>query len=284
MRPVIVAESRMSRRLVGRLEKGIDLLEGLASVCRAHHVRSGELRAHGALENAALCEYDQRARVFRSARRFESQLEILHLSGMVSERASKPHLEARATLSRERDNGIELVGGRITAGRVFAVEYVIDVFDDLRLNRAMDANTGLDLYSELIAFEVEAPVVAHVPFEAPARTTVTSAQTPPPHVVAPAPSAPSGPAWSEVAAASAASVVSPPASAAPESEVVIGPGDFIEHPKFGRCQVERIEGDHEFVSARLRNQRLIRLSLDVLQLIPIGKEGAHQLFRALPGK
>ena len=58
------------------------------------------------------------------------------------------------------------------------------------------------------------------------------------------------------------------------------PGDYIDHPKFGRCQVERIEGDYEFVSARLRNQRLIRLSLDVITLHLVGREGERQLFRA----
>ena len=60
-------------------------------------------------------------------------------------------------------------------------------------------------------------------------------------------------------------------------------GDILEHPKFGRCQIERIEGDYEFVSARMRNQRLIRLSLDVITLVPIGQEEGRQLFRAEPG-
>jgi hypothetical protein len=64
-------------------------------------------------------------------------------------------------------------------------------------------------------------------------------------------------------------------------EVRVVAGDWIEHPKFGRCQVERVEGDYEFVSVRLRNQRLIRLSLDVLELLPVGEEpGGRRLFRA----
>jgi hypothetical protein len=46
--------------------------------------------------------------------------------------------------------------------------------------------------------------------------------------------------------------------------------------------VERIEGEYEFVSARLRNQRLIRLSLDVLTLTFVGAEDGHNLFRAAP--
>ncbi|HXU70119.1 MAG TPA: hypothetical protein VN947_12370, partial [Polyangia bacterium] len=62
------------------------------------------------------------------------------------------------------------------------------------------------------------------------------------------------------------------------------PGDFIDHPKFGRCAVERVDGDYEFVTARLRNQRLIRLSLDVLTLIFAGQENGKNIFRAVAGQ
>jgi hypothetical protein len=70
---------------------------------------------------------------------------------------------------------------------------------------------------------------------------------------------------------------------ASNAEVQVRAGDFIDHPKFGRMQVERVDGDYEFVSARLRNQRLIRLSLDVLTLIPAGQQDGRNLFRAVAG-
>ncbi len=57
---------------------------------------------------------------------------------------------------------------------------------------------------------------------------------------------------------------------------------WVDHPKFGRCQVERVEGDSEFLSVRLRNQRLIRLSLDVLNLAPAGHSDGHRLFKLTP--
>ena len=70
----------------------------------------------------------------------------------------------------------------------------------------------------------------------------------------------------------------------PSTEIHVRPGDFIDHPKFGRCAVERVDGDYEFVTARLRNQRLIRLSLDVLTLIPAGVEDGKNVFRAVAGQ
>jgi hypothetical protein len=75
----------------------------------------------------------------------------------------------------------------------------------------------------------------------------------------------------------------PPAPASSE-QINVRPGDFIDHPKFGRCAVERVDGDYEFVTARLRNQRLIRLSLDVLTLIFAGQEDGKNVFRAVAGQ
>jgi predicted DNA-binding protein with PD1-like motif len=282
---VIVAESRRGRRLVGRLDRGVELLEGLAEVGRAHAVRTAEVRAFGSLEQVVLSEFDQRSRAYRPARRFDAQFEILQLSGNLSEREGKAFVHANISLSRERDNGIELIGGHLVSGRVFAVEFVFDVFDDLLLRRVPDPQTGLALWSEVVRLdepegpegteEPEETAAPALPFEAPARTS-----------------------WSDVVAASAASAASPasedkarapvavsePLPEVSAVEVHVAPGDWIDHPKFGRCQVERVEGDYEFVSARLRNQRLIRLSLDVITLVPAGREGDKQLFRAVPGR
>lgn len=278
----IVAESHRGRRLVGRLERGAELLEGIAEICRLHHVRTAELRATGSLEQVVLGEYDQRARSPRPPRRFDAAFELLALSGNVSEQAGKLAVQARATLSRERDNGIELLGGQIMSARVFAVELVIECFDDLLLRRLPDAQTGLHLWREAHSEESE-PEKPEVPFEAPARTKWED-------VIATS-SARGGDPDSDLRAGSARGEEARPA--VPDEEGREGPslddrravaGDLIDHPKFGRCQIERIEGDYEFVSARLRNQRLIRLSLDVITLVPIGQEGGHQLFRAEPGR
>jgi predicted DNA-binding protein with PD1-like motif len=268
---VIVAESRLSRRLVGRLDRGADLLEQLNEVCRVHEVRAGEVRASGAVEEAILVEWDQRGRSARAPRHFAASLELVSLTGHVAERDGRPTVQAHASLSRERDNGIELLGGRLLAARVFACEFVIDAFDDLRLVRQDDAATGLALLS-VTAQAAPVSIVVDEPsateklprpaFEAPARTD-----------------------WKDVVAASErrveAAKVTEVAVEVAQTEVQAKTGDLIEHPKFGRCVVERIDGDYEFVTARLRNQRLIRLSLDVLTLIPIGQESGHNLFRAV---
>ncbi len=264
---MIVAESRRGRRLVGRLDKGADVMESLAEICRSHDVRAAEVRAIGKLNQVVMSEYEQNARQFRASRRFDSSFEMISFNGNISERDGKLFVHAHVALSRELDNGIEMIGGHLVSARAFSFEFVIEAFDDLILRRQnSEAQTGLPLWKEAIAMDAPAPAAAHVPFDAPARTTwddVVSASTAPPPEPPP--------------------VVEEPLPDGDGEEVRVAPGDLIDHPKFGRCVVERVEGDYEFVSARLRNQRLIRLSLDVLRLLPAGEEAGKRLFRAIMG-
>jgi len=263
--PSFVAESRRGRRLVGRLERGTDVLTGLADLCKKHGVRAGEIRAHGALEQATLVEYDQRGRTERPPRRFDSPLELLSFYGSAAVEADKVVVQARATLSRERDNGIELLGGQLVAGRVHSLEFVIEVFEDLVLRREVDPTTGTRGWSSATEVGPAEPVAAQ--WEAPARMVAVD------HTDEPAPVPATT--WQDVIAAKP----EPPPVDPADVDARLERGDFIDHPKFGRLQVERIEGDHEFVSARLRNQRLIRLSLDVLSLVVVGREGEHRVFK-----
>jgi predicted DNA-binding protein with PD1-like motif len=284
-RIVNVAVSTRSRRLVGRLDRGADLLPQLVAICRAHAVRAGELRAVGALEDVVVGEWDQQARAARPPRHFAAQFEILTLTATIGERDGAPSLSPFVSLSRARDNGIELIGGRLVAGRVFACEFVIDAFDDVALPATLDAATGLHLWAPA------RPPIAAVPDAPPLAPDVTPAPEPEPQPF----EAPARTSWSDVIAASERRVEADTSADAAEPmsdeeldaatapDVQVRPGDLIDHPKFGRVQVERVDGDHEFVSARLRNQRLIRLSLEVLTLIPAGQAEGRNLFRAVAG-
>ena len=42
----------------------------------------------------------------------------------------------------------------------------------------------------------------------------------------------------------------------------------------------RIEGAYEFAHVRLKNGRLVRLSLDVLKVSPAGSEGGRRVYKA----
>ena len=73
---------------------------------------------------------------------------------------------------------------------------------------------------------------------------------------------------------------SPPAEPEDGEEDSLGPGDILIHPTFGRVEVMRIEGTYEFAHVRLKNGRLVRLSLDVLKFSAAGSEDGRRVFKA----
>jgi uncharacterized protein len=268
---MIVIESRASRRIVGRLDRGASLTDALLGICRERRVRSGEIRAIGSLESVEVAEYDQASRAWKPGRPFSGGLEIVSLSGNVSERGGQLSVHLHAALMRDRDNGVEMLGGHVVSGRVFALEFTIEVWDDVILRRAEDPATGLVLWNQ--AIEIPASAAADLPPPAPQPPQPPPSPPPP----APLPSY-SGPSWADVAQVSARK---PPAEPEPEeTDESLEPGDVLIHPTFGRCEVQRIEGSYEFAHVRLKNGRLVRLSLDILKVVAAGKEDGKRVFRA----
>lgn len=239
-------ESRRGRRIVGRIGRGEVLPQALVAVCSERGVRSGEVRASGSLETIDIAAFDQVRKTWKATRAFTGGFDIVGFYGTVSERSGDLALWARAIVMRDRDNGIEVLGGHLVSARVYAFEYVIETFDDLLLRRTNDAATGLSLWGDAIPLGGE-----------------------------PAPPAePRAVTWAEVASA--------PRSPDPEPEEAeageLGEGDILLHPTFGRCEVQRIEGGNEFAHVRLKNGRLVRLSLDVVRVSLGGREGDKRVF------
>ena len=141
-------ESKRVRHFVGRCERGEDVHAALLALAVEHGIQAGWVRALGALESAELREYDQAAQRYRAPVRFDTPLEVLSLTGNVSSRADQPFVHLHVTLSRETDNGIQLLGGHLESGRVFALEFLVESFDDVALVRERDPATGLDLFVE----------------------------------------------------------------------------------------------------------------------------------------
>lgn len=288
--------------MMGRLERGTELLRALRRVCADNGVRCGEIRALGALENVEVCTYDQKGRKYGPARTYRGDLEILAAVGNVSERQGDLALHLHITVARDTDNGIEVLGGHLLSGKVFACEFVIHAFDDLIMRRGHDKATGLPLWQDKIEFS---PGEAGETKGPAAEGESPSAEPPGPGSSAAEPggaklevsrSPADEPTWKEVmqAALGASSPSAGAETAAPKD----GPadstsaaedepadwvepqaGDLIEHPTFGLVTVERSE-EGDFLHVRLQNGRLVRLSLDVLELKLVGHERGHQLFQA----
>lgn len=284
-------ESRRGRRLVGRLASGSEVTASVLALCRARTVHAAELRAFGSFAWVELHEYDPLHGTWTEPRRFGTPGTLLQLQGIVSQHDGELHLAATCTLAYSGDNGISVVGGYLVRAEVHGLEYVLESFDDAPEPGASESLAAMPVAAPTVPAAVAAPPRADpsAPVPSPAH------REPPPRPVTP-PAVPSFTAalppvspptsasgWGAVIAASAKRQTESEEAAEEEdpTDEPLRAGDVIDHPTFGRCAVERIEGAHEFAQVRLRNGRLVRLSLDVLQVVRDGQDGGQRRYRAI---
>ncbi|MGC9967383.1 MAG: DUF296 domain-containing protein [Syntrophobacteraceae bacterium] len=132
------------RIIMGRLQKGDDLLVALQLICSDQQIKLGDIRALGAVKKARIGYYDQDRRDY-SFFDVAQHLELLALVGNVSIRDAKPFLHAHVTFANDRG---ETFGGHLAEGtEVFACEFTItEYFSNTAFERSHDDETGLFLW------------------------------------------------------------------------------------------------------------------------------------------
>jgi hypothetical protein len=132
------------RIIMGRLQKGDDLLGALQRICSDLQIKLGDIRALGAVRSARIGYYDQDRRDYFFFD-LAQHLELLSLVGNVSIRDGKPFLHVHVTFANDRG---ETVGGHLAEGtEVFACEFTITEYSsDTAFERTHDGETGLFLW------------------------------------------------------------------------------------------------------------------------------------------
>jgi len=131
------------RVLLGRLERGDDVLSSLTEFCAHESVTVGWVEALGAVERGGVGYYDHEARVYRETW-FEEGMEIASLTGNVSSKDGETFLHCHVILA-DRDG--RCFGGHLLEGTVaFACEFSVTTLTGPRPERTHDEATGLALW------------------------------------------------------------------------------------------------------------------------------------------
>jgi len=132
-----------TRRLLGRLKYGADMIEELTAVCVENNVKLGTVQAIGGLQKARVGYYNRDAGVYQPID-FDKQLEITALVGNISLKDGVPMVHAHLTLADDKGNAF---GGHALPGSiVFVCEFCIEVLDGAELHRETDPETGVPLW------------------------------------------------------------------------------------------------------------------------------------------
>ena len=135
-----------ARHLVGRFDKGEELIGALEQLCARERVRAGVFQAFGVLAAVELQEFLPDSKEYSSFFRADRPMELLSLTGNVSLFGSKPIVHASAQLCYLIDGQLRVVGGHLARGRVHVCEFSLTAYDDLKLERQYDPATGLPLW------------------------------------------------------------------------------------------------------------------------------------------
>ncbi len=246
-------ETRASRQILGRVFRGNGLQDALRTLAEEHGLRTAWISAIGAFEWVELTEYDQVEQRYVEAHRFE-RCELLSMQGNLSERDGEPFWHLHATVSLREDGRDVTYGGHLVDGSVFALEFRIDGYDGIELRRAKDEATGLRLWADIEGTEVEQTGVHEVP--------VAEAGGP-------------GATWAMAAELSARAEPESPEEHRPER------GDWIEHAKFGLCQIEGLRGDGVCI-IKLPNASRKKIKLDAMQVLAPRHDGERKIFPVQP--
>ncbi len=273
---MLATESRQLRRILGRMERGEEVIEAFLSLAHERNIRSAWVTALGAFEWVELVEYDQAQRMYKAPQIFNSPCEILSLTGNFSFKEGTPFVHLHATVSRETDNGIQVLGGHLVRGLIFACEFMVECCDDLALQRRYDAVTGLDLWTpELGAVSVSGVPAPHSPH---VRQSNQS-----PAVSRSESGAPAGP--SSVAGRLTRPTPPPAYMASVDPEVWPDDepreGDWLEHTQYGLCQIQQIASDGSIL-VRLASGAAKTLRLDFYRLSRPRMQGQQRIFSLHP--
>ncbi len=134
---------KYKRTFIGSISSGTDLYESLTKIVTEEDVRTGNIKAIGAVTNAAIGYFDQNKKEYIKIE-LDGGYEILNCIGNVSIRDGKPFVHAHITFGNKDG---KVFGGHLMPGtQVFACEVFIDEYTGEDLVREKDSTKELFLW------------------------------------------------------------------------------------------------------------------------------------------
>ena len=132
-----------NNRFIVSLDNHVEILEGIATVCKDLGITCGQVSGIGAVCEATFRMYDPATKKYVD-KTFAEQMEVTNLTGNISQKDGELYLHVHATCSR---SDYSCIGGHLLSARINgACELLISSFGDMKVGRKFDDETGLNLY------------------------------------------------------------------------------------------------------------------------------------------
>ncbi len=233
---MIIAQTDKGAGLMGCLDVGSDLVASMRSICVNKNVHCGFISAYGYLQDPRLTIYSRAQKNWSNPQQHEGMYVTASLQGSVSlGEDDQPDVTLFCHLTPSGMPRAKAVAGCLYEAKVLFIEFLITPVEGVTFRRITDESTGLQPWLQML----------------PAGT----------HYATP-PSTTSLPSLDGVASLLRSVREEQDED---EDEIVLESGDWLNHPRFGMCRVERFDGD-ERVKVKLASGRVAELLVSMFRL------------------
>jgi predicted DNA-binding protein with PD1-like motif len=245
---MIFTEIGQSRKMVGNLDRELDVIGSLKDLCKHSGIHCGHIRAVGYVKDPELRRYSQSQSAYLDAEIFKGVYQLTGCEGFLSlgeTDADDADLMIHTVAAASGVGRNKVVVGQLVGGAVIQFEFLIEVFDSISLRRMHDPATGLGLWLQAM----------------PTGTAVAEDPTVLPTLKDP-----------EIKGG----------RAEPEEieldEIELERGDWLDHPRLGQCQVLARDND-ERVPVKLPSGRVAELHLGLFRMFRIGRKQGGTVYK-----
>lgn len=236
-------QTQKVRHLVGSLTRGMELPAALDRLFTEHGVRAGYLDISGQLEGFTLLPDGRGNPISVNAPAL-----VLRCGGFVSDVDGKVETRLMATLQFSGALGPQIVGGLLISARILSCELRLDAYDDVFIVKKSDPRLLFPAWSDCFTESPTTPGAMGPGASSGASPVLREDDD------EPLPGEPDE---------------SSPGTGAPhvddhDAEPGPGPGDVVEHFKFGACRVQKVDSG-DMLDVWLPSKNKARLSMHVLQ-------------------
>jgi len=244
---MIFTEVGGSRRMIGSLDRELEVIGSLKDACRQNGVHCGHLRAVGYLRDPTLRRYSRSQGGYLAPEVHEGVYLLAGCEGFISlGEGEEVDLLLHTVVAASGVGRNKLVAGQLVGGEVIEFEFLLEVFDNLLLRRMRDTASGLDLWLQAMpvgaAPEVPLPAEPPTPAEIEAMTRRGEPQ--------------------EIEL----------------DDIDLERGDWLDHPRLGQCQVLARDND-ERVPVKLPSGRVAELHLGLFKLFRVGRKQGGTVYK-----
>ena len=240
---MIIAQVQPSRTFIGCLDLGSELVRSLKAVLDDRGVETAFITGYGYLEDPNLFLYSRADKDYSLAKKQEGMWVVAALQGSISKGENdKPQLTLFMQGTRTEAGRTTTVAGQVASATVRQFEFLVTTVDNVSLRRAKE-RTG-----NVLQWLMMYPAGANADIAIPVRDETTQQFD---------------------------SSFEEDERSGSDEDVVLHPGDWLNHPRLGMCCVVLSDGE-ERVKCRLASGRVAELMLSLFKLRGAGvKDGGR---------